>query len=48
MRTDGRTDMTKLIVSFHNFANVSEKKKSLDADYVKLATGCLEKKESRC
>jgi len=22
MRTDGRTDMTKLVVAFHNFANV--------------------------
>jgi hypothetical protein len=42
MRTDERTDMTKLIVSFHNFANASEKKR-LDADYVKPATGYLEK-----
>jgi hypothetical protein len=33
MRTDGQTDrwtdMTKLMVAFHNFANASKKKKSL-------------------
>jgi hypothetical protein len=26
MRTDGRTDMTKLIVTFRNFANAPKKK----------------------
>jgi hypothetical protein len=29
MLADGRTDVTKLMVAFHNFANASEKKKSL-------------------
>ena len=38
MRTDGQTETTKIIVAFHIFANAS-KKKRVDADYVKLATG---------
>jgi hypothetical protein len=38
MRTDGQTDMTKLIVAFHNFAKASETKCVTAMVYLKLVT----------
>jgi hypothetical protein len=37
MQTEGGTDMTELIVTFHNFANVPNKKKESQAACSHLA-----------
>jgi hypothetical protein len=44
MRTDGRTDMTKLIIAFRNFANAPNKGEQLELVLVGIMHGNLENK----